>query len=103
MLYEIGLCHDIGLYEQLLIIRFNLEVYGPSYPLEKELRTGFLIDSLKRHMGVKYSDAVAACLSQELDEIWDEQRKFESPDARLRCFLSEVQTKIVDVIAACSA
>lgn len=58
---------------------------------------------LKRHMGAKYRDAVMVCLSHELDSLWDQKKEFESQEARLQCFQMEVQARVVDAIAVCSA
>ncbi|KAI4282473.1 MAG: hypothetical protein L6R38_002897 [Xanthoria sp. 2 TBL-2021] len=103
MLFEIGLWRNVGYQGQRRSSRPNLETHNSDpHFIEKVVMNGPVMD-LKRHMGVKYRDAVMACLSQELDAIWDLQREFESPEARLQSFQTEVQRRVVDAIAMCSA
>ncbi|KAL8708239.1 MAG: hypothetical protein Q9220_006816 [cf. Caloplaca sp. 1 TL-2023] len=103
MLFEIGIWRNVGYQGQRRSSRPNLETHNsdPHY-IEKVVLNGPVMD-LKRHMGAKYRDAVMACLSQDLDAIWDPDRPFESPEARLQCFQMEVQARVVDAIAVCSA
>ncbi|KAL8873788.1 MAG: hypothetical protein Q9174_000798 [Haloplaca sp. 1 TL-2023] len=103
MLFEIGTWRNVGYQGQRRGGRPSLETHNsdPKY-IEKVIMSGPVTD-LKRHMGARYRDAVVACLSQDLDTIWDRGRPFESPEARLQCFQSEVQTKVVDAIAVCCA
>lgn len=106
MLFEIGMWRPVG-YQGVRrntgSSRPSLETHksDPNF-IEKVVMDGPVMD-LKRHMGVKYRDAVLACLSQDLDAIWDPARAFESAEARLQYFEAEVQTRVVDAIAICSA
>lgn len=106
ILFEIGTWRTVG-YQGIRRTagssRPSLETHksDPNY-IEKVVMDGPVMD-LKRHMGAKYRDAVLACLSQEFDGIWDPARPFESAEARLQCFEAEVQTRVVDAIAVCSA
>ncbi|KAL8727442.1 MAG: hypothetical protein Q9166_006030 [cf. Caloplaca sp. 2 TL-2023] len=103
MLFEIGIWRNVGHQGQRRSSRPSLETHNsdPHY-IEKVVMNGPVLD-LKRHMGTKYRDAVMACLSQEFDPIWDPKRAFESPEARLQHFQTEVQARVVDAIAVCSA
>ena len=103
MLFEIGMWRNVGYQGQRRSSRPNLETHNSDpHFIEKVVMNGPVTD-LKRHMGAKYRDAVMACLSQEFDSIWDPTREFESPEARLQCFQTEVQTRVVDAIAVCRA
>lgn len=103
MLFEIGIWRNVGYQGQRRGSRPNLETHrsDPKF-IEKVVMNGPVAD-LKRHMGAKYRDAVTACLSQDFDAIWDQERIFESPEARLQCFQASVQSRVVDAIAICSA
>ncbi|KAL9600643.1 MAG: hypothetical protein Q9219_003076 [cf. Caloplaca sp. 3 TL-2023] len=106
MLFEIGMWRTVGYQgarRSAGSSRPNLETHksDPNF-IEKVVMDGPVMD-LKRHMGAKYRDAVLACLGQEFDGIWDRSRVFESAQARLQCFQAEVQSKVVDAIAVCSA
>ncbi|KAL8641930.1 MAG: hypothetical protein Q9228_001324 [Teloschistes exilis] len=103
ILFEIGIWRNVGYQGQRRGSRPNLETHqsDPKF-IEKVVMNGPVAD-LKRHMGAKYRDAVTACLSQEFDAIWDQDRVFESPEARLQCFQASVQSRVVDAIAICSA
>ncbi|KAL8807402.1 MAG: hypothetical protein Q9182_000741 [Xanthomendoza sp. 2 TL-2023] len=103
MLFEIGIWRNVGYQGQRRSSRPNLETHNsdPQF-IEKVVMNGPVMD-LKRHMGAKYRDAVMACLSRELDLVWDQKLQFESPESRLQSFQSEVQAKVVDAIAVCSA
>ncbi|KAL8929713.1 MAG: hypothetical protein Q9172_000270 [Xanthocarpia lactea] len=103
MLFEIGMWRNVGYQGQRRSSRPNLETHNSDpHFIEKVVMNGPVMD-LKRHMGAKYRDAVYSCLSQEFDSIWDPTREFESPEARLQCFQTEVQTRVVDAIAVCRA
>ena len=56
---------------------------------------------LKRYMGNRYRDAVIACLSKDLDALWEDEAC--DPGEQLRIYLDEVQSKIVEPIAQCNA
>jgi len=56
---------------------------------------------LKRNTGIRYRDAVVACLSRELDAVWEKQGV--DRQNQLNTYLEQVQNKIVDAIAHCSA
>ncbi|KAI4259536.1 MAG: hypothetical protein LQ352_000723 [Teloschistes flavicans] len=103
LLFEIGQWRNVGYQGQRRSSRPNLETHtsDPKF-IEKVVMNGPVAD-LKRHMGAKYRDAVMACLSQDFDAIWAQERVFESPEARLQCFQAEVQSRVVDAIAVCSA
>lgn len=103
MLFEIGLWRNVGYQGQRRSSRPNLETHNSDpHFIEKVVMCGPVMD-LKRHMGAKYRDAVMACLSHELDSIWDLQQDFERPEVRLQSFQTEVQRRVVDAIAMCSA
>ncbi|KAL8988350.1 MAG: hypothetical protein Q9169_008570, partial [Polycauliona sp. 2 TL-2023] len=103
MLFEIGMWRNVGYQGQRRNSRPNLETHNsdPQF-IEKMVMNGPVMD-LKRHMGAKYRDAVMACLCQDFDAIWDQKKEFESPEARLQCFQTEVQMRVVDAIAVCNA
>ncbi|KAL8718617.1 MAG: hypothetical protein Q9225_004258 [Loekoesia sp. 1 TL-2023] len=106
MLFEIGTWRTVGYQGSRRTTsssRPSLETHksDPNF-VEKVIMDGPVMD-LKRHMGAKYRDAVLACLSQEFDAIWDRGKVFESAEARLQCFQTEVQSKVVDAIAVCNA
>lgn len=103
MLFEIGTWRNVGYQGQRRSSRPNLETHNSDPRFIEKVVMGAPVMDLKRHMGAKYRDAVTACLSQELDSIWDRDRVFESPEARLQCFQTEVQARVVDAIAVCSA
>ncbi|KAI4277370.1 MAG: hypothetical protein LQ337_001811 [Flavoplaca oasis] len=103
MLFEIGMWRNVGYQGQRRGSRPTLETHNSDpHFIEKMVMGGPVMD-LKRHMGARYRDAVTACLSQEFDSIWDPNREYESPEARLQYFQTEVQTRVVDTIAVCSA
>ncbi|KAL8691932.1 MAG: hypothetical protein Q9218_002940 [Villophora microphyllina] len=103
ILFEIGIWRNVGYQGQRRSSRPNLETHNsdPKF-IEKVVMNGPVLD-LKRHMGAKYRDAVMACLSQDFDAIWNQAKVFESPEARLQCFQADVQSRVVDAIAVCSA
>ncbi|KAL8703471.1 MAG: hypothetical protein Q9201_003345 [Fulgogasparrea decipioides] len=102
ILFEIGTWRDVG-YQGRRSTRPKLETHHSDPRFIEKVVMGAPVKDLKRHMGAKYRDAVMACLSQQLDSIWDAKRAFENPEARLRYFQTEVQAKVVDAIAVCSA
>ena len=59
------------------------------------------VSEMKRFMGTKYRDAVIACLKREFDDIWEKQEG--DRQKQLQTYLDQVQNKIVDAIAVCSA
>ncbi|KAI4207746.1 MAG: hypothetical protein LQ346_000396 [Caloplaca aetnensis] len=103
MLFEIGIWRNVGHHGARRGSRPNLETHksDPNF-IEKVVMEGPVMD-LKRHMGAKYRDAVTACLSQEFDAIWQPDRSFATREERLQCFQAEVQRRVVDAIAVCSA
>lgn len=103
MLFEIGIWRNVGYQGARRASRPSLETHkSDPHFIERVVMDGPVMD-LKRHMGVKYRDAVMACLCQEFDAIWDSEREFDSREERLQCFQEEVQTRVVDAIAVCSA
>ncbi|KAL8783987.1 MAG: hypothetical protein Q9213_004238 [Squamulea squamosa] len=103
MLFEIGIWRNVGYQGQRRSSRPNLETHNSDpHFIEKVVMNGPVMD-LKRHMGTRYRDAVMACLSREFDSIWDGGREFDNAEARLQHFQTEVQAKVVDAIAVCSA
>ncbi|KAL8939852.1 MAG: hypothetical protein Q9211_002549 [Gyalolechia sp. 1 TL-2023] len=107
MLFEIGIWRNVGYQGNRRSSgsswRPNLQTHtSDPHFIEKVIMNGPVMD-LRRYVGVKYRDAVLACLSQDFDAIWDPARAFESAEARLQCFAAEVQTRVVDVIAVCRA
>ncbi|KAL9021833.1 MAG: hypothetical protein Q9185_000960 [Variospora sp. 1 TL-2023] len=103
MLFEIGTWRNVGYQGAHRPSRPNLETHkSDPHFIEKIVMNGPVMD-LKRHMGAKYRDAVMACLGGEFDAIWGSERTFESREGRLQYFQAEVQRKVVDAIAVCSA
>ena len=103
MLFEIGMWRNVGYQGGRRSSRPSLETHNSDpHFIEKMVMGGPVMD-LKRHVGDRYRDAVMACMSQEFDSIWDPNREYESPEARLQYFQTEVQTRVVDSIAVCSA
>ena len=74
----------------------------PSHPhfIEVVVMGGSVMD-LKRYMGIKYQDAVKACLSKRLDALW-EGLDTEAQD-QLAIYLEAVQNQVLDPIATCNA
>ncbi|KAI4126001.1 MAG: hypothetical protein LQ338_003983 [Usnochroma carphineum] len=106
MLFEIGIWRNVGYQGSRRPSRPTLETHksDPNF-IEKVVMDGPVMD-LKRHMGVKYRDAVTACLSMELDRIWEGKGDGGvggKGEERLKFFQGEVQTRVVDAIAVCSA
>ena len=101
MLYEIGLWRNVAQQRQSSGSRPSLQTHqsDPNF-IEKMVMSG-PINDLKRYMGIRYSDAVKACLSREFDVLG--QRQTGDRQAHLRIYLGEVQTKVVDAIAMCNA
>ncbi|KAL8962607.1 MAG: hypothetical protein Q9193_001008 [Seirophora villosa] len=103
LLFEIGTWRNVGYQGARRPSRPHLETHkSDPHFIEKIVMDGPVMD-LKRHMGAKYRDAVMACLGQEFDAIWESERTFENREERLKFFQAEVQKKVVDAIAVCSA
>ncbi|KAM0798968.1 prion-inhibition and propagation-domain-containing protein [Usnea florida] len=101
MLYEIGLWRNVAQQRQSSGSRPSLQTHrlDPDF-IEKMVMSGPIGD-LKRYMGIRYGDAVKACLSRDFDALGEKQEG--DKQAQLRIYLDEVQTKVVDAIALCSA
>ncbi|KAI9796493.1 MAG: hypothetical protein M1833_006161 [Piccolia ochrophora] len=57
------------------------------------------VKDLKRYTGMRYQDAVVACLSRHFDTVWDKNGGTD----RMQNYQEEVQAKVVDAIAHCNA
>ncbi|KAI4138269.1 MAG: hypothetical protein L6R39_006880 [Caloplaca ligustica] len=105
MLFEIGIWRNVGYQGTRRSSRPNLETHksDPKF-IEKVVMDGPVMD-LKRHMGARYRDAVLACLNMEFDEIWTGVQGGDGGgrEERLKRFQGEVQRRVVDAIAVCSA
>ena len=82
-----------------LSIAHTSHTVDPRY-VENVVMNGSVMD-LKRYMGNRYRDAVIACLSKDLDALWEDEAC--DPGEQLRIYLDEVQSKIVEPIAQCNA
>jgi hypothetical protein len=92
ILYEIGMWRKVN-------SRPGAVLKDPHY-IEATMLNGPVQD-LKRYTGIRYRNAVMACLSQEFDAVWEEQG--DDRQERLRTYLGQVQNKIVDAISRCAA
>ncbi len=101
MLYEIGLWRNVAQQRQSSGSRPSVQTYNsdPDF-IEKMVMSGPISD-LKRYMGIRYGDAVKACLSRDFDVLGEKQKG--NRQVQLRIYLDEVQTKVVDAIAVCNA
>ncbi|KAL2047204.1 hypothetical protein N7G274_001223 [Stereocaulon virgatum] len=104
VLYEIGFWRRITVASQAAprtserppIPTYNSD---PQY-IETLVKNGS-VSEMRRFMGTKYRDAVIACLKKEFDEVWEKQQG--NRQQQLQTYLGQVQNKIVDAIAVCSA
>ena len=62
---------------------------------------GSSVMDLTRFMGIRYRDAVKACLSRRLDSLWESTET--NVEAQLPVYLDAVQNQIVDPLATCNA
>lgn len=74
----------------------------PSHPcfIDTVVMGGSVMD-LKRFMGIKYRDAVKACLNKQLDALCEGSDGY-MPD-QMAVYLEAVQDQILDPIATCNA
>lgn len=101
MLYEIGLWRNVPQQRQSGDLRPSLQTHtSDPHFVEKVLMSGLNTDS-KRYTGIKYEDAIKTSLSREFDAYLDKQSV--DRQKQLRSYLGQVQTKVVDAIAACNA
>ena len=73
----------------------------PQY-IETLLSDGSVRD-LKRMTGIRYRDAVAACLRRDFDAVWDGGESGGGRQRVLQTYLDQVQRRVVDTIAVCNA
>ena len=101
ILFEIGLWRSVGPSSQRprSASRSHSDTGDPLY-IEKTVMSGPIMD-LKRFTGIRYRDAVTACLNREFDAVWEGQGS--DRQKQLKVYLGQVQTKVVDPIAYCSA
>ena len=99
ILFEIGLWRNVGSQRPRSGPRTTSDTGDPEY-IEKTVMNGSIMD-LKRFTGIRYRDAVTACLSREFDGVWE--RRGESRQTHLKTYLGQVQSRVVDAIARCSA
>ncbi|KAL6716894.1 hypothetical protein ACLMJK_004806 [Lecanora helva] len=98
ILFEIGLWRNVGA-QRPRSPRPESDSRDPDF-IEKNVMNG-PVDDLRRFTGARYRDAVMSCLSRDFDSIWEQNGL--SRQARLKAYLGQVQRKIVDAIARCSA
>ncbi len=101
ILYEIGIWRSVGFQNPRRGSRPLIETHhsDPQF-IEKVVMSGPIMD-LKRFMGARYRDAVAACLNMEFDAIWEGIEG--DQNTMLKLYQIEVQTKVVDTISTCNA
>jgi len=99
ILYEIGMWRNVASQPKHRNSRTSSDPKDPQY-IEKTVMSGPVLE-LKRYTGIRYRDAVVACLSRELDAVWEKQGV--DRQNQLNTYLEQVQNKIVDAIAHCSA
>ena len=58
---------------------------------------------LKQYTGTRYEDSVTACLNKEFDAYWEKPPSGGNRQKQLRTYLGQVQTRVVEAIALCSA
>ena len=104
VLYEIGVWRRVTVASQTAsresgrppIPTYNSD---PQY-IDTLVRSGS-VSEIKRFTGARYRDAVMACLKRDFDVIWEEQAG--DRGKQLQTYLDQVQKRIVDTIAHCSA
>ena len=103
VLYEIGVWRRVTVAPQTArdsgrppIPTYNSD---PQY-VETLVRNGS-VSEIKRFTGARYRDAVMACLRRDFDVVWEEQAG--DREKQLQTYLDQVQMRIVDTIAHCSA
>ena len=104
VLYEIGVWRRVTVESQITsrdsgrppIPTYNSD---PQY-IDTLVRNGS-VSGMKRFTGARYRDAVMACLKRDFDDIWEEQNG--DREKQLQTYLDQVQRRIVDAIAHCSA
>ena len=101
MLYEIGLWRNVAQQRQPSGSRPSLQTHKSDPDLIEKMVMSGAIGDLKRYVGVRYGDAVKACLSRDFDVLEEKQKG--DRQAQLRTYLGEVQTRVVDAIAVCNA
>ena len=98
ILFEIGLWRNVG-GQRPRSSRSDSDTGDPQY-IEKIILNGSIKD-LKRFTGVRYQEAVKACLSHEFDSLWAKQAG--DRQTQLKSYLDHFESTIVDAIARCSA
>lgn len=109
-LYSLGvILFEIGLWETISCQNGNRSRRGTrptmqsftsfSDPSFVQLVMKGPVMDLKRHMGIRYRNAVIACLDRSFDTVWNRSEGAN----RMQSFQDEVQNKVVDVIASCNA
>ncbi len=104
VLYEIGVWRRVSAASQTAPResgRPPLPTYSsdPQY-IDTLVRTGS-VSEMKRFTGARYRDAVMACLKRDFDVVWEKHDG--DRQKQLQTYLDQVQIKIVDAIAHCSA
>ena len=103
VLYEIGMWKNAAVesHKYRASSRPPLQSYSSDPRLIEKIIEKGSISSLKRFTGGRYRDAVKACLSREFDNFWADK----SADSQkiLQPYLEELQKKVVETIAVCSA
>lgn len=82
-----------------------VKILSDTQYIERLLEDGSVRD-LKRHTGVRYRDAVIACLRKDFDAVWETQpppQEAEERQKQLQVYLDEVQGRVVDTITVCNA
>ena len=104
VLYEIGVWRRVTVASQTATResgRPPIPTYNsdPQY-IDTLVRNGS-VSEMKRFTGARYRDAVMACLKGDFDSVWVKQEG--DRQKQLQTYLDQVQNKIVDAIAVCSA
>ena len=104
VLYEIGVWRRVSVASQTTpresgrppIPTYNSD---PQY-IDTLVRSGS-VSEMKRFTGARYRDAVMACLKRDFDDMWEQEDG--DREKQLQKYLEQVQIRIVDAIAHCSA
>ncbi len=101
ILFENGLWRNVVSQAHRHTMRPSLPTHNLDPQLiEKVVMSGPVME-LKRYTGVRYQDAVIACLNREFDTFW--QQPEENQKEQLQVYLVHIQNHIVNTIAHCNA
>jgi hypothetical protein len=106
ILYEIGRWRRVTVPAQIQPRRSDdprppmVSIHSDPHYVETLLSDGSVRD-LKRMTGVRYRDAVVACLRRDFDAVWE--NKEGDRQRILQNYLDQVQRRVIDTIAVCNA